>query len=161
MRAPRAAKESLRSERRSARHDVAGHRHFGAVRRKKHACANGLEKSEAQFGLPLTRAIERRFRRSSRSPTRRRPLTADPAERERSQATAVDSRGGGSRWSAGRRSAPDAGDPRKETFCGARRARSASGWQRPPAWRGHTLAPPGASFPCLFGLAWLAWRSVA
>jgi hypothetical protein len=41
---PRAAKESLRRERRSPRHDIAGRRHFGAARRKKHARANGLEK---------------------------------------------------------------------------------------------------------------------
>jgi hypothetical protein len=62
---------------------------------------------------------------------------------------AVDSRGGEPWWSAGRRSAPEAGGFRKGIVCGARRARSASGWQHPSAWRGHD---PGASRRSIFGL---------
>jgi hypothetical protein len=46
-------KESFRSDRRSARHDIAGRRHFAAARRKKHACAKDLEKSAAQFWFAL------------------------------------------------------------------------------------------------------------
>src|SRR5579863_1831037 len=87
------------------------------------------------------------------------------AERERSlKPAAVDSRGGGSRWSAGRRSAPEADGFRKEIFCGARRARSASGWQHPSAWRGpRPWRLPALHFRAWLGLAWLdlAWLGLA
>ena len=128
---------------------------------KKHACANDLEKSKSQFGWRLTCAIERRFRRSSRSLTRRRTPKAIRRSGSGPKTSAVDSRGGGSRWSAGRRSAPAAGDSRKGTFCGARRARSASGWQHPSAWRGPHFGASRRSIAVL--VAWLgfAWRSVA
>jgi hypothetical protein len=66
-----------------------------------------------------------------------------------SPAAAVDSRGGGPWWSAGRRSAPEAGGFREGIVCGARRARSASGWQHSSAWRGHD---PGASRRSIFVL---------
>jgi hypothetical protein len=50
------------------------------------------------------------------------------AKRARLFAATVDSRGDEPWWSAGRRSAPEAGGFREEIVCGARRARSASGW---------------------------------
>jgi hypothetical protein len=121
------------------------------------------KKSAAQFGLPLTPAIERRFRRSTRSLTKTPDANSDPAERVRSLKLRRSTAG-----AADRGGAPGGAARPKQTIPARGRsvARAAPGARTDGNIRSRgaatTLAPPGASFPCLVLLAWLssAWRGV-
>jgi hypothetical protein len=57
-------------------------------------------------------------------------------------------------------SAPEADGPCKRIFRGARRARSANGWQQPLAWRGHfSLRLPALRLPSFYVEAKQQWLS--
>ena len=154
--------QSFRSERRSARPRHRRSPSFCCGTPEKHARVKGLEKSQAQFGSPLTPAIERRFRRSSRSLTRRRTRTAvrrsgcGPESSRRSTAGAADRGGAPGGAARPKQTIPARGRSVARAAPGAR-----AGGNIRPRGAAHTLAPPGAPFPCLWlGLVSLgvAWR---
>jgi hypothetical protein len=125
---------------------------------KKHARAKDLEKSDSQFGLPLTPAVERRFRRIVSLLKRRRPPKAirrsesGPERSRRSTAAAVDRGGAPGGAARPKQAIPARGRPVARAAPGAR----AGGDIRP---RG-AAHDPGASRRSIACLAFFGWRGV-
>ena len=129
---------------------------------KNMRCAKDLEKSESQFGLPLTLAIERRFRRLI-------PLaykTPDAEQRSGGAGAVLKAYGGRQPRAADRGGAPGGAARPQQTIPARERsvARAAPG-----ARAGGNIRPRGAAHDSgasrrsisVLGLLGFAWRSVA
>jgi len=88
---------------------------------------------------------------------RKHPRPRKPGLKSKSRGLETSARAAVERREA---SAPEAGGPCKRAFRGARRARSANGWQQPLAWRGQfQFAPSGAPPPLILLEAKQQWLS--
>jgi len=88
---------------------------------------------------------------------RKHPRPRKPGLKSKSRGLETSARAAVERREA---SAPEAGGPCKRAFRGARRARSANGWQQPLAWRGHfSMRLPALRLPSFYVEAKLQWLS--